>query len=86
MCTSTAVNPASRNAQAISTCPFTPCSLRIATFGLKFGFGDGKDGEKVEDDMDQAARAEATDVEGALKELGLSKGDTEVEALEGAWA
>ena len=34
MCTSTASNPASANAAAISTCPFTPCSRRIATLGL----------------------------------------------------
>ena len=46
----------------------------------------GKDGEKVEEDLDEAAHAEATDVEGALKELGMSKGHTEIEALEGAWA
>ena len=46
----------------------------------------GREGDKVEDDMDHAAHAEATDVEGALKELGMGKGDTEIEALEGAWA
>lgn len=46
----------------------------------------GKDGEKVEEDMDKAANKEKTDIEGALKELGMSKGDTEIEALEGAWA
>jgi hypothetical protein len=46
----------------------------------------GKDGEKVEADMDKAAGKEKTDIEGALKELGMSKGDTEIEALEGAWA
>ena len=45
----------------------------------------GKDGEHIEEDMDHAAHAEATDVQGALKELGMSKGDTEIEALEGAW-
>lgn len=46
----------------------------------------GKDGEKVEEDMDKAADKEKTDIEGALKELGLSKRDVEIEALEGAWA
>jgi hypothetical protein len=46
----------------------------------------GKDGDKVQDDMDEAAHAEATDVQGALEELGMTKGDTEIEALEGAWA
>lgn len=46
----------------------------------------GEEGEKVEHDLDKTAEAEATDIEGALKELGLKKGDTEIEALEGHWA
>lgn len=46
----------------------------------------GKDSERVEEDMDKAAEKEKTDIDGALKELGMSKGDVEIEALEGAWA
>ena len=46
----------------------------------------GKDGEKVEGDLDKAAEKERTDIDGALKELGMGKGDVEIEALEGAWA
>lgn len=46
----------------------------------------GKDGDKIESDLDEASKEEATDISGALKELGMSKGDTEIEALEGAWA
>ena len=33
MCTSQASNPARSNAAPISTCPFTPCSRRMATRG-----------------------------------------------------
>lgn len=46
----------------------------------------GKDGEKVEDDLDEDAEKEKVSLDGAMKELGLSKGDTEVDALEGHWA
>ena len=46
----------------------------------------GKDGEKVEHDLDEEAKAEKEGVDGALKELGLSKGEFEIEALEGEWA
>ena len=46
----------------------------------------GKDGDKVEEDLDQDAKAEKEGVDGAIKELGLSKGDFEIEALEGEWA
>ncbi|KAL7419740.1 hypothetical protein Q5752_005656 [Cryptotrichosporon argae] len=37
----------------------------------------GKDGDKVERDLDEAAEKERTDAFGAIKELGLSKGDTD---------
>lgn len=46
----------------------------------------GKDGEKVEHDLDEDAQKEKVGVEGAMKELGLSKKDTEIEPLEGHWA
>lgn len=46
----------------------------------------GKDGEKVEHDLDEDAKAEQEDVNGAMKELGLNKGEFELEALEGEWA
>jgi len=46
----------------------------------------GKDGETVEHDLDEDAKAEKEGVEGAMKELGLNKGDFEIEALEGEWA
>ena len=46
----------------------------------------GKEGDKVEADMDKAAEREKTDLDGALKELGMGKNDVEIEALEGAWA
>lgn len=46
----------------------------------------GKDGEKVGDDLDEAAKKEEVDTKGALEELGMSKKDTEIEALEGHWA
>ena len=34
MCTSMQRKPASMNANAISACPFVPCSLSMATFGF----------------------------------------------------
>lgn len=46
----------------------------------------GKDGEKVEEDLDADAEAEKEGVDGALKELGLNKSEFEIEALEGEWA
>ena len=46
----------------------------------------GKDGEKIEHDLDEDAKAEKEGVEGAIAELGLNKGDFEIEALEGEWA
>lgn len=46
----------------------------------------GEDGDQIEADLDKAAEKEATDREGALKEVGMSKKDTEVEALDGEWA
>ena len=46
----------------------------------------GKDGEKVENDLDEAAKEEKVGTDGAMKELGMSKKDTEIEALEGHWA
>lgn len=46
----------------------------------------GKDGEKIEKDLDADAKAEKEGVDGAIKELGLNKGDFEIEALEGEWA
>lgn len=46
----------------------------------------GKDGEKIEQDLDADAKAEREEVDGAIKELGLNKGDFEIEALEGEWA
>lgn len=46
----------------------------------------GKDGEEVEHAMDKDAEKEAVGVDEAMKELGLSKGDFEVDALEGEWA
>ena len=46
----------------------------------------GKDGEKVEEDLDDAAKQEKVGLDGAMKELGMSKKDTEIEALEGHWA
>lgn len=46
----------------------------------------GKDGEKVEEDLDEDAQAEKEGVDGALKELGLNKGEFDIEALEGEWA
>ena len=46
----------------------------------------GKDGEKVESDMDKAAAKEKEGIDGAMKELGMIKKDTDIEALEGVWA
>ncbi|KAK8861513.1 hypothetical protein IAR55_002334 [Kwoniella newhampshirensis] len=46
----------------------------------------GKNGDKVASDLDKDAEKESVDVDGALKELGLSKKEFEEEALEGAWA
>jgi hypothetical protein len=46
----------------------------------------GKDGEKVEEDLDHDAGVEKESMEDAMKELGMSKDDTEIEALEGEWA
>lgn len=46
----------------------------------------GEDGEKVEGKLERDAEKEKLGVSEALKELGLSKSDTEVEALEGEWA
>ena len=46
----------------------------------------GQNGEAVEQDLDDAAKEEKVGIEGAMKELGMSKKDTEIEALEGHWA
>jgi hypothetical protein len=46
----------------------------------------GKGGEQVESDMGKAADDEAVGLQEAMKELGMSIRDTEIEALEGAWA
>ena len=46
----------------------------------------GQNGEAVEHDLDDAAKEEKVGIEGAMKELGMSKKDTEIEALEGHWA
>jgi len=46
----------------------------------------GKNGEQVEHDLDDAAKQGKVGTDGAMKELGMSKKDTEIEALEGHWA
>lgn len=46
----------------------------------------GKDGEKVEDDLDKDAEQESVSIDEAMKEMGMSKRETELEALEGEWA
>lgn len=58
----------------------------ILTSPHTLGESLGKDGDKVEEDLDEAAKQEKVGVEGAMKELGMSKKDTEIEALEGHWA
>lgn len=58
----------------------------ILTSPHKLSDSLGKDGERVEHDMDEAAGAEAVNIEASLKELGMTKKDTQIEALEGAWA
>ncbi|EIW66815.1 hypothetical protein M231_01418 [Tremella mesenterica] len=45
----------------------------------------GVHGDQVEKDLDEVAAVEKVGVEAALKELRMSKEDTEIEALEGAW-
>jgi hypothetical protein len=46
----------------------------------------GKDGAQVEEDLDESAMHDQKGIDGALGELGMSKNDTEIEALEGEWA
>ena len=46
----------------------------------------GKNGQAVEHDLDQDAEEDTLGVDAAMKELGMSKKDTEIEALEGEWA
>lgn len=46
----------------------------------------GEDGEKIEDRLEVDAEKETLGVAEALKELGMSKTDTAVDALEGEWA
>ncbi|ORX33671.1 hypothetical protein BD324DRAFT_639126 [Kockovaella imperatae] len=46
----------------------------------------GKDGKKIVHDLDNDASKEQVGIDGAMKELGMSKKDTEIEALEGVWA
>jgi hypothetical protein len=60
--------------------------LLIISSPHEFKDSMGKDGAQVEEDLDHDAGAEKTSVDEAMKELGMSKKDTEIEALEGAWA
>ena len=46
----------------------------------------GQNGEKVEADLDDDAQRERLSIDAAMKELGMSKKDTNFEALEGEWA
>ncbi|ORY27465.1 hypothetical protein BCR39DRAFT_538148 [Naematelia encephala] len=46
----------------------------------------GKDGEQVEADLEKDAEKESVGIKEALKELGMTEKDTDIEALEGAWA
>jgi len=46
----------------------------------------GEDGEKIEKDLEDGAEGDSLNVEEAMKELGMNKSDTEIEALEGEWA
>jgi len=46
----------------------------------------GKDGDHVEQDLEHDAEKEKVGVDQAMKELGMSKSDTDIEGLEGEWA
>ncbi len=65
---------------------YSGAEILILTSPHKLSDSLGKEGEKVIEDMDEAAGAEAMDIEASLKELGMSKNDTQIQALEGAWA
>ena len=73
-------------ANPVSFLSYTGTELIILNSPHELHESLGKDGEQVEDDLDQASKHEATDVEGAMKELGMSAKETEIEALEGHWA
>ena len=65
---------------------YSGAEILILTSPHKLSDSLGKEGEKVVEDMDEAAGDEAINVDEALQELGMTKKDTQIEALEGAWA
>ncbi|KAK4686067.1 hypothetical protein P7C73_g4061, partial [Tremellales sp. Uapishka_1] len=60
--------------------------LLVITSPHEFSDSMGENGEQVEEDLDGNTQHEKVGVEEALKELGMSKKDTEIQALEGEWA
>ncbi|WVF67134.1 hypothetical protein IAT40_001879 [Kwoniella sp. CBS 6097] len=73
-------------ANPVSLLDYQGAELLIITSPHKLKESLGKNGEKVEDDLDHDAAAEEVNIDDALKELGLSKQGFEEEALEGSWA
>ena len=65
---------------------YSGAEILILTSPHKLSDSLGQEGETVERDMGKAADDEAVGVQEALKELGMSSKDTQIEALEGAWA
>ncbi|OCF34739.1 hypothetical protein I316_03783 [Kwoniella heveanensis BCC8398] len=73
-------------ANPVSLLNYQGAEVLIITSPHKLKESLGKDGEKVEDDLDHDSAAEEVNVDEALKELGLNKKEFEEEALEGSWA
>ncbi|WWC60224.1 uncharacterized protein I303_102790 [Kwoniella dejecticola CBS 10117] len=72
-------------ANPISLLDYQGAELLIITSPHELHDSLGKNGEKVEDDLDHDAKVEKVDIDESLKELGLNKQDLPEDALEGHW-
>ncbi|WWD05810.1 hypothetical protein V865_003893 [Kwoniella europaea PYCC6329] len=70
----------------VSLLDYQGAELLIITSPHELHESLGKQGEKVEDDLDHDSAAEKVSMDDALKELGLSKREFPEDALEGNWA
>ncbi|WVW80062.1 hypothetical protein I302_102035 [Kwoniella bestiolae CBS 10118] len=70
----------------VSLIDYPGAELLIITSPHELHESLGKNGEKVEEDLDHSSAAEKVSMDDALKELGLSKKEFPEDALEGNWA
>ncbi|OCF57995.1 hypothetical protein L486_04022 [Kwoniella mangroviensis CBS 10435] len=70
----------------VSLLDYQGAELLIITSPHELHESLGKQGEKVEDDLDHDSAVEKVSMDDALKELGMSKSEFPEDALEGNWA